>query len=493
MIPQEKTKVSALTGKLGAKVDEWAVWYSGDTQRIANHYAGIIRDMPNGRFWSQLEKEERSNVVHEPLAADIAQVSASLLFSEPAEIQFEEEGKSGKRLTTFIEENRLHSKFLEGAELAASMGGVFLKLDTNPDVSEVPLLTTRTPEMAIASFKYGRLYDVTFWDVISTENDKVYRLFESRINDGNLIIEYGLFEGTKEHIGKQIDLEAFQETKDYKNVLYTGFKGLGCVYVPNMLPNRLYPGSSQGIADYADCISMMDSLDETMTSWIRDLTLGQARIFVDQELLNHDVPVNPNYPSVSETKRFDPFQRAYQKMDMSGWKMDGTGAKPIEYNQFNIRVDEHSKTANELVEKIVSRSGYAPQSFGLRIEGSAESGTALRMRERKSFITQAKKAKYWAPALGKLFKEMQQLDQATRLSGSYELQDVEVVPSDSIISDTKEMSETVRNLKSVEALSTYMSVKMSQPDWGEEAILEEVTRINEEKGAVPILEDEIGG
>lgn len=500
MIPQEKAKVSALTGTMGGKVDEWAIWYSGDPNRIANYYARWIADRtPKGNFWAQLDKTERQTVVHEPLAADIAQTSANLLFSEPADIQFDDSGRPGQRITTFIEENGLQSKLLEGAELAAAMGGVYLKLDTNPDLLDVPILSTKTPEMAIPQFTSGRLTGITFWSIISTDDnkDKVFRLFEHRENiGGSLLVEYRLFEGNKDNIGQQVDLGAFRQTQQYVDVIYPNFVGLGCVYIPNVMPNRLYPGSSQGMSDYADCISMLDSLDETMTSWIRDITFGQGRIFADQEMFDVNRPVDPNFPSVGATEnssRFDPFQRIYQKIDMAGWKLEGSNAKPIDCVQFDIRVEEHSQTANDLIEKIVSRSGYAPQSFGLGIEGRAESGTALRLRERKSLMTQSKKAKYWAPQLSRLMFEMQQLDQATRLTGRYEIRDVAVVPSDSIVNDASDTAQTIKDLRAAEAVSTYISVKMAHPDWDEEAIKDEVRRINEEKGAAPIPDDQLGG
>ena len=108
-------------------------------------------------------------------------------------------------------------------------------------------------------------------------------------------------------------------------------------------------------------------------------------------------------------------------------------------------------------------------------------------------MTQAKKARYWAPQLNRLYREMQQLDQATGLSGRYEAQDVEVVPADSVVNDASEVAQTIRDLKAAEAISTYMSVKMAHPDWSEEVIKEEVQRINQEKGAMPILENQIGG
>lgn len=489
MIPKDKTKVASLTGVMGQKVDEWSVWYSGDTTRLANFYAHfILEKTPNGRYWSQIDREERLNVVHEPLASDIARVASNLLFSEPAEIQYDDTGKSGGRLTNFIEENGLQSKLLEGAELAAAMGGVYMKLDVDEDVSSVPIVTNKTPEMVIPDFRYGRLTGVTFWSIIGTDSkDKIYRLFEHRANEnGNLMIIYALFKGDKDHIGQQVPLDTFEETAGYQDVSYPNFQGLGCVYIPNSLPNRLYPNSSQGVADYADCISLMDSLDETMTSWMRDLTLGQARIFADSEMFTSDLPIDPNFPNVGGREggsRFDPFHRIYQKVDLSGWKLDGGSAKPIDQVQFKIRVDEHAKTAEELIIKIVSRSGYSPQSFGMDVEGRAESGTALRMKERKSLMTQAKKAKYWAPQLQRLFFEMQQLDQATRLSSQYEIQDVKFIPADSVVFDQKETAETIRNLEQAKAISTEMKVRMAHPDYGEEEIEAEVERINREQGA----------
>lgn len=496
MIPKEKTKVASLTGVMGEKVDEWSVWYSGDPTRIANYYSQHILDrVPNGRYWSQIEKEERMNVVHEPLASDIARVASNLLFSEPADIQYDDSGKSGQRLTDFIEDNGLQSKLLEGAELAAAMGGVFMKLDIDEDVSDVPILTNKTPEMVIPEYRYGRMTGVTFWSIVGEDKDKRYRLFEHRANDnGTLIIIYALFEGTKDHVGRQIDLGAFPETADYQDQSYPNFQGLGCVYIPNSLPNRLYPNSSKGVADYADCVSMMDSLDETMTSWMRDLTLGQARIFADSEMFTSDLPIDPNFPNMSGregSQRFDPFNRIYQKVDMAGWKLDGGSAKPIDQVQFAIRVDEHSRTAEELIKKIVSRSGYSPQSFGMDIDGRAESGTALRMRERKSLMTQSKKAKYWAPQLQRLYSEMQQLDQATRLSGSYEIQDVKVIPADSVVFDATETAQTIRDLEQARAVSNYTKVKMAHPYWNENEIKQEVEAINKEQG-LPVNGAEIG-
>lgn len=479
----EKTNPRQLTGNLGQHVREWQLWYSGDPTALANYYSGFIADnTPNGRFWAALNKSERDDVVHMPLAGDIAQTSANLLFSEPPELH-----ESNDRIDRFLEVNGLENQLLESAELAAAFGGVYLKLDTDPAIADIPLLSTRTPERVRAIFRSRHLREVLFWRIVHRDNQKVHRLFEHRQHrNSTLQIIYRYFEGTPDRLGKETAVPPELQLED---VQYENFQGLGVVYIPNMLPNRFYPALSEGQADYAQCIPLLDSLDQTWTSWMRDIELGQGRIFVDRELLNENEPIEPGLTTTNRQQfdpRFDPHQRAYVKMDMTGWKLENSKAKPIETSQFKIRVDEHRQTMIDLVDQIVSRSGYAPQTFGLKIEGRAESGTALRIRERKSELTQRKKAKYWRPQLRKLLQEMQQLDMASHLSSGYDLSDAQLIPAKVIVHDVHETAETIRALRQAEALSIQTSVAMAHPDWDAKAVQKEVQRIQEESGSLEL-------
>src|SRR5690554_710725 len=108
------------------------------------------------------------------------------------------------------------------------------------------------------------------------------------------------------------------------------------------------------------------------------------------------------------------------QVDMASAKM-GEGHKPIESVQFDIRADDHLKTCQALTEQIISLSGYSPQSFGMDIQGRAESGTALRIRERKSMLTKQKKSRYWMHGLQDFLTQMQEIDVRSGLSGSYEI------------------------------------------------------------------------
>ncbi len=466
------------------KYAEWAAWYSGDPERLLQFYTAMFPSTEEGKFWASQEKEERSSVVHLPAAGDIASMSANLLFSESPVFQYNQKASGGDRIETFIKENGLLNALLEGAELAAAFSGVFLKLDIEPDLVKIPILSIRTPQQAFPVFRRGRLWEVTFYRVVLEEKDRyVWRLFENRRREnGQCVIEYKLFRGKSDDVGQERSLDELDETSrlGLENVTYN-IDGLACVYVPNMRPNKLAPGSALGINDYSSCITLLDSLDFAWSSWMRDIELGMSQILVDEELL--DFTDKQGHPV--DRPKFSKLQKAFVKLNLSPWRINGEKVKPIEQIQFDIRVDEHSKTCEALVHEIITRCGYSPQSFGLGVDGRAESGTALRTKERKSLLTRDKKSRYWQPPLWELFWQMQQLDSESGLSATrYTPQEVKVIPEDSIIVDPKEQSEIIRNLDMARAVSTYMKVKKQHPEWDDEEIEREVTRINKEQGVV---------
>lgn len=475
------------------KINEWSAWYSGDSQRLLDYYAVECANIGPGpesepeRFWARLgrSKDDNDGAVHMPVAGDIAATSANLLFSESPRIKYDENTEGGKRIKEFIDNNGFFNILLEGAEISAAISGCILKIDIEPLLEKIPLVSVISPLQFFPTFWRGRLWEVLFFRVVKeTESGAVYRLFENRRREnGALIIEYQLHKGTIDKVGKQLDPSTLPETENLKldPVTYNNIDGLGCIYIPNMKPNKLMIGSALGINDYSSSLSMLDSIDFTWTSWMRDIELGMAQIFVDEELLTRnksDVAGELNY-----LNKFDKFMKTFIKLNLTSWRMGGeSGTKPIDSIQFNIRVDEHSKTVDKLLMNIVSQCGYSPQTFGLGEYGTAQSGTALRIRENKSQLTREKKSRYWQPAIKNLLIQMQQMDQSSELTGPYDVEEVTVEIEDSIIVDARENSEIIRNLDQARAISNYQKVKLQHPDWNDDQIMEEVEKLNDESG-----------
>lgn len=467
------------------KYDEYCAWYSGDIETILKYYSGNILDeyTEESRFWARIEKGERANVCHLPISGDISETSADLLFSESPLIGTVKNSKSAESINEFIDENGLNSILLESAELAAAMSGCFLKLDIQNELSKLPIVSMITPKQVFPTFWRNRLWEILFFRIVKEKSDSssIWRLFENRRRENrDLIIEYKLMKGTCDKIGKEVPFDSIDETRNLNldPIKLKNIDGLGCVYVPNKRPNKLIPGSPLGGNDWGSTISLMDSLDFAYTSWIRDIELGMGQVFIDEELLTREVD-NALGQETVKLNKFSKFQRCFINLNLSKARMGNDNVKPIEHVQFDLRVEEHMKTCEYWVTQIVLNSGYSPQTFGLGTEGRAESGTALRIRERKSFLTREKKSRYWQLAIKQLLLQMQKMEIANTTK-NYTPNPVTVELEDSIIVDSSEQSETIRNLDSARAVSTLTKVKMQHPDWTDEEIMKETDIILKE-------------
>lgn len=211
----------------------------------------------------------------------------------------------------------------------------------------------------------------------------------------------------------------------------------------------------------------MDSLDSVYTSWMRDIELAKSRIIVPEEWIE---------PTESGGT-FNKDREVFTALDIDPNSREEIG---LTLNQFEIRAEEHRQSALELLDRIITHAGYNPQSFGLRIEGRAESGTALNVRERKTYITKDKKENYFKSALEDIFYVMLQIDkQKLGTSITPYKPTVEFPP---INVDVKEMSEAVNTLNAAQSATIETRVRMLHPDWKEERIQEEVEGIKQEFG-----------
>lgn len=169
----------------------------------------------------------------------------------------------------------------------------------------------------------------------------------------------------------------------------------------------------------------------------------------------------------------------YEELDVDPTSM----TKVIEATQFEIRSAQFEQTCLNLLDRIITSAGYSPQSFGLNIAGRAESGTALNVRERKSFSTTNKKQSYWEDGLKDLIKAMCVIKQ-TFLGGNFTCDlDVNIAFSDGISNNLSEVSNSVKTLSDAKAISTDTKVRMVHPEWTDEQVQEEVERILNDESA----------
>ncbi|MCE5200829.1 MAG: phage portal protein [Armatimonadota bacterium] len=458
---------------------EHAAWYGSDLDTLASIYAQRIYSPYHEQTFAIADhlRNEMRDLVHVPAAADISNISAAMLFGEHPKIKIKEaqeenasaEAKAAQEaLDDIVNKCGLYSVFSEAADTASGMGGVFLKVNWNKDLSQYPIIDVAQVDNALPEFHFGFLRAVTFWKELETDGNTVYRLLE-RHESG--VILNGLYRGTPGNLGEQIGLTSRADTADISPQIETGLDSLACVYIPNMRPNRRFRGLRLGQSDYAASESLMLSLDDIFTSLLRDIKLGMGRIIAPEEFFDHDS---------DGQKRFDVFRQAYLKVDAI---QGGSAANDnIKVSQFAIRTQEHIDSALALLRQIYTSAGYSPQTFGLDINGTAESGTALTIRERKSFITTAKKADYWRPALEYILWAAQVIYK-TKLDGKITPYKSTVEMQDSVQTDIGQIANSVKLLSDAQSASIETRVRMVHPDWSVEQVKTEVQAILDEQGA----------
>ncbi|WP_067483790.1 phage portal protein [Actinomadura hibisca] len=487
-----------------ARLSVWSAWYSGDSDHLSDLYGGTLAGDPGnpasgplapdrpglrgrvGRtlarwFWGTPTAEtERRTKLHVPLAGDIAATSADLLFSEPPTFTAESDATQA-RLDELVGDG-LHADLLEAAEVCAALGGVYLRTCWDTSVRDRPWLGVVHADAAIPEWRWGQLTAVTFWQVVHRDGSEVWRHLER--HEPGLILN-GLYKGGLTDLGKIQDLSAHPATKGLQSMVETRVPdGLTAGYIPNMRPARVWrdtpAGAHLGRADFSGTESLMDSLDETYSSLMRDIRLGKARLLVPETYLQSQ--------GRGKGATWDSERELYTPMDA----LVGTtqaGGLAITPAQFAIRVTEHLETARALTDQIVRMSGYSTQTFGTA-DQVAVTATEVTARERRSLITRDRKTGYWSPGLAERLRVLLAIDAAHFRSG--------VTPErptikfgDSVSEDPASLAQTAQLMRAAEAASTETLVQMMHPDWDDPQIQAEVKRIKDE-GAMSVPGSGVG-
>jgi len=494
-----------------ASMDMWHAWYSGDTDHLAAVYGGpgAIASNPTSRAFFDLNSVNRPSQfqggivgrvsrmiwgepitpgqqntrLHVPLAGDVAELSANLLWSDIPTVSVDSDStgstsamvKTTDQIKRYLDDHG-HAAMRQAAEIAAALGGVYVRVVWDRAVQPRPWLDVVYPDAVIPEWQWGRLAAATVWRELEPLHgeSEVWRLLEHH-EPGS--IAYGLYRGNAETLGMQMALDDHPEAADLVarvneyGAVETQIPRLLVSYIPNVLPNRLWRNLPYGRSDYAGVEPLMGALDETWTSWMRDLRLGKARIIVPQSMLESDGP--------GKGGRFDIDREVLVGLDM----LDTGDTSSITENQFAIRVEEHERTAKALRRQILSSAGYSAQSMGE--EGAvAVTATEVAARKEESLTTRGLKLLYQRPALLDVLTTMLHVD-ATHCGAKGVDVEAELTASwpQAVQPDPEAVGRTLSFLDSAGAISTFMKVRTLHPEWDDDEVAEEVERIRGDQAA----------
>ena len=431
-----------------------------------------------GSFWRRGGKVK----LHVPAAADITAVSANLLLGKDARFSIFDaslgrtEECSQQRLDTIIRGNRLGLKLREAAELCSAYGDVFLKCRYDRQGTDMPMIDVVSAANAFPEYQMGKLQCIHFFTLLRQDRKtgRIWRVYEC-YRPGR--IETAVYQGDSGDLGRE-DWSALMEL-GLETIALPPVKNILATHIVNMRPSRICSDPDKGRSDFEGMRDMLDSLDEIYTGWMRDIRLAKSRLIVPAEFLRRNTA--DLFRGGSCTYEFDEDVETLVALDIGG---DGAEQK-ITPSQFAIRAQEHASTFEMTLHSIISMSGYSPQTFGLDIQGIAQSGTARRIMEKKSLDTNAKKQQYWTAPLEAFMTAVMHLDRA--LYGNPTLHDddsIRVELQDPYTADVTDIAGTVNLLRSARAASTATLVRMLHPSWTEKRITEEICAIQAQSSDV---------
>lgn len=468
-------------------VARWSAWWSGDPDQLSQVYGGEITTTERSFsergglmgavqrfFWGQKPTPgEQRTKLHLPLAAEIASVSADLLFAQPPTITCTHKATQD-RIDQLMGDHGgalLH----QGAESCAALGHVYLRGGWDMDVdSRDPLGSVVDADAAFPTHRYGRLVEVTFcreW----VDGGTVLRHLE--LHEPG-IIWHAAYLGDHRTLGRQVPLEAHPQTAglvvdgmvadDRRDGLgiETGFDRLDVVGIPNARSRawRHLPAARDlGRADIAGLEGVLDALDDVYSSWMRDIRHGRSRLHVPAHMLESQ--------GLGKGAQANLDQELYV-----GLEAPPDGPLQLEATQFKIRYEEHRASADQLAERIVSGAGYSPQTFGFDAD-SALTASENWSRQIRSQHTRNGKARYWKPAVADYVWTLLAID--NHIFGGRNDLDAEIVVefADTVSESTLARATTAQALRTAEAASTRTLVEMVHNDRDADWVDQEVLRI----------------
>lgn len=473
-----------------------ADWYAGNEANLDGRH-GETSDTanPTSRAFFRRRKREPGDVriserrLHVPAAADIAATAADLLFGETPTLTIPgsrgdeavaEAQATQERLDHLMKVDGWSSKLLEAAEISSALGGVFLRPVIDETLADHPILTIVHPDAAVPVFRHGILAEVTFWSAYVGDKGKVWRHLEQHTPG---MIEHALYVGDEKQLGERRHLASHEATinlvtndaDQYGGGIIDLAQAFGIAwvlarYIPNALPNRQHRKAQVGRSDIAGTYGLLNELDETWTSWVRDIRLAKARLIVPDEFLDHN-----GGRGVGAT--FDPDREIFSPLSMDPAHMERAGITLV---QFQIRNEQHEATAKALFTQIVQTAGYSPQSFGLPGNEVQQTATEVTDRKGRSDATTARKEGYWTRPLEDIAETMLILDAKAFKSGVAPLRPTLDFPR-AAESSMRETASTLNLLNLAGVISTETGVRMVNPEWTPDQVKAEVDRIRDEK------------
>ena len=400
----------------------------------------------------------------DPLAENISAAFASLIFGDEPTVTAAAESDQ-ERLDELCK--GLGAACQRGVLVSSSEGELWWRIHVDRSAADTPLIDWRSSAKVIPLWIGSKLMAVAFYATLYDPSDTtswIYRLFE--VHEQGEVTNW-LFAGTDRTIGQRRELAAHPETSELQDSWVHELDMLA-----GWIPNRLGADARRGVSDYRGIEDFLLSLNECATIGNENLRLvAQQRMVVPDSAVDQygNLPAN----NVLTTEAVD--------SQLGG----GTsGVSPFKVLEYSFDAQALIAWQNQVTTLALSRVGINAQFVGApSIEGLAQSGTALRVRLIPSINAGNDRAQFYDAALPHMLGLAQQVDAMSVEQGGFgtpwsqpeEPPAIDRPPP--LPEDPVEQAVRLATLRDSELMSIEQGVRERKPEWSDEQVAEEVTRI----------------
>ncbi len=388
---------------------------------------------------------------------------AAFTFSETPEIIFENE-KCGNFVRGVLEKSGLFGKMTEILSYAYAMGGCVFR----PYLcgGEIGIDCVFGSGFVPLSWDFRGISEGCFRSV-SHMNGFRYVLYELHSSENGVpVTENRLFRG-KDGFTAETECavgELYPSLK--KKVRYDGAEAplFSCFRISGA--NNIFPEIPLGISVFANAADTLKALDVAFDSFAREFILGRKRIIVPSSCVQTVVDISTGEPR----RYFDADDEAYVAL-----KCDEERDLKITDNTVELRVDEHIKAINALLNILCFQTGLSAGTFSFDVSEGVKTATEIISRDSKTAVTVRTNQNNLSAALTSLFRAIAALGV---YSGKLEKQasGARVVWHDGIITDENTLIDNCVRLVNC-GLKSKISAIMEIRKCGYEEALKEYDRI----------------
>ncbi len=342
-----------------AAVSEYKRYYGCDSDSIFQHRPDLTGGGGDSQVFTPI-----------PIARELANFSAALLFGEPATIAALEPGDQAA-LDALVKANRLDELLTASAELVAVEGAGGLRVSLDDGVPGGVVLDHVPGDRIMWRERFGRFTSGGILCLELRERNVTYRLLEDH-DVGS--VTRRLFKGNLTRLGDAVPLsEGPEPWRELKPETATGLLDRSTL---TKWENK--PG---GVSDLAGILPLIDAHDDASTL-LRDKSAASVPIMAGHESLLDEHGEFAAWRGILLRTPSEVVPETLIPAD-----------KLVQVLQADFPAEPMIRYLDTLRSQIVTAAGYSPESFtGEGTAGRADTGRALALRQARTTHTRNSKA-----------------------------------------------------------------------------------------------------